>query len=144
MPNVDKPTALQQVAIPTTLGEILAALVGQPVVVYLKGVHAKLFMTNGMMSLEALAAWCPPRPGPGPCPPVPEPFPPMPPLPPMPPPCPPTPAPQPMMGTAVVTGVVAAAGADYVVLQVACGPNMIRAIYIPFTAIGMVIPAAPA
>jgi len=144
MPNTDKVEALQ--VVPGTLRERLMQLVGQPVVVYLMGVHAHLAVMPphpGWPAEPYVAAppWCPPSPGPGPCPPRPGPYPPA----PEPAPC---PGPMPMMGTAVVRGVLVFAGTDFLAVRVAAdmcpgivGPNAgARDVLIPYQAVGMIVP----
>lgn len=146
----DSIEALQLLPPGTTLRERLSQLVGQPVTVYLKGVHAHLAVMpahSGWPTPPQMTAppCCPPGPGPGPCPPSPPA-----------PPCPPTPGPAPcpgpgMMGTTVVNGVLVAAGGDYLVVRVSgdmcppMGPNMggnmgLLDVLIPYSAVGLIVP----
>ena len=135
----DKPQALQ---VPATLMERLGIAVGQPAVVYLMGVHAQLYRGAAPLPAyqpgtpaSAAPDWCPPRPGPGPCPPRPEPG---------PGPCPPSPpGPGMMMGTAVLNGILAFAGADYIDLHVPLTGVEFREALIPYNAIGMILPGGP-
>ena len=126
MPESDKLEAMQ--VMPATLMERLALAVGQPVVVYLMGVHAHIAVTPphpGWPTAPYATAppWCPPMPGPGPCPPMPG----------------PAPAPTPVIGTAVVSGVLVFAGVDYIAVRVGTG-TACRDVLIPYNAIGMIIP----
>lgn len=138
MPDSDKIEALQ--VVPGTLRERLTQLVGQQVTVYLMGVHAhRLAVTPPHpgwsptpMGLLPPPPWCPPSPGPAP--PCPGPTPPYP--GPTPPPC---PGPEPMMGTAVVSGVVVFAGADFLAVRVGAMPGA-RDVLIPYNAVGLIVP----
>lgn len=137
MPDNDKLEALQ--VLPGTLMERLMQLVGQPVVVYLMGVRAHLAVMppypGWPITSEAVRPpWCPPSPGPGPCPPMPGPGP----CPPMPEP-PPCPGPRPKMGTAVVSGVLVFAGADYMAVRVGA-TTCPRDVLIPYNAVGLIMP----
>lgn len=137
MPDNDKVEALQ--VLPGTLRERLTQLVGQPVTVYLMGVHAQFAVMPahpGWPTPPQMTAppWCPPSPHPGPCPPVPGPA--------------PGPGPMHMMGTAVVRGILVFAGADYLAVRVApdmcpgvMGPNAgAMDVLIPYHAVGMIVP----
>lgn len=143
MPTIDKPRALQ---LPGTLMERLAAAAGQTVVVYLMNVHAPSIVG-----------------GPGICPPY-EQAPPVvtpspgaggawggPPLTPGIPPggghlgpiplvweCGPGKQPTPMMGTMSVSGTLAFAGVDYLVIRIPVCEGC-QDILIPYNAVGMII-----
>ena len=115
-----------------TLRERLGLSVGYPATVYLKGVHAQLLLgmppAPGMPGSPASGVpgtWCPPGPTPGP-----------------------GPGPSPghggtMMGTAVLNGVLAFAGADYINLHVPMAGASYREVLIPYNAIGMILPGGP-
>ncbi len=140
MSVIEEYVALQ---LPGTLMERLQQLIGQPVLVYLSGVHVHLMgglphSAPGGYSEVSVLSWPCPRPG-RPCPPGPGPGPgPCPPWPPLPPPEPgPCPGPA-MMGTAVVAGTLAFAGADYLALNAPL-EGACREVLIPYTAVGMIV-----
>lgn len=146
MPVGEKLQALQ---VTGALADRLAMAVGYPATVYVMGVHTEAIQgppmpapyrpgtpvlppTASASGAPGMAPpWCPPGPTP-----------PMPPTPP----CPPAPpSPPMMMGTAVVSGVLAFAGTDYVDMHVA--PNNCPGymeVLIPYNSIGMAVPGGSA
>ena len=150
MPTIDTPVALQ---LPGTLAERLTMAVGQMVAVYLMNVHAP--------SIIGGPCPCPPYPPapPAPTPPAPPAVPSPgegsawggPPLTPGIPPggghvtpiplaweCEPGKPPTPMMGTAVVSGTLAFAGADYLVIRIPAGAAC-KDILVPYNAVGVIV-----
>lgn len=152
MPNTEKPKALQ---LPGTLIERLSLALGQTVTVYLMNVHAAPIVGAGP---------CPPY-EPLPPPPTPPPTPELPspgtgtgpgfagppltpgippggghvgPLPPLSWECPPGKPPAHPMGTATVTGTLAFAGLDYLVIRIPVN-QICTDILIPYNAIGMIV-----
>ncbi len=154
MSTLDEAGILQM---PGTFMARLGTLLGQPVVIYLRGVHAHMVME------------VPGQPCPGPCPPfVPPTEPGMtgpaagspgvgpgfggPPLTPGVPPggghvtplepfagrCEPAPGPRPGMGTTVLNGTLVFAGADYLVLRAAMGARCVDFL-VPYMAVGMIV-----
>lgn len=132
MPQSDRVEVLQ--VLPGTLRERLMQLVGQPVVVYLMGVHAHIAVMPphpGWPTPPQTTAgpwcpppWCPPAPGPTPGP-TPGPG--------------PCPGPDHEMGTAMVAGTLVFAGADYLAVRVGSNAGA-RDVLIPYHAVGMIVP----
>lgn len=131
--KADKPEAMQ---LPRTLMERLGIAVGNPAVVYLRGVHAQFWPgvpplppwspapgMSGSPAPGAPGTWCPPGP--------------------------PGPVPGPggpggaMMGTTVLNGILVFAGADYLALHVPLTGVSFREVLIPYNAIGMILPGGP-
>jgi hypothetical protein len=155
MSVIEEFVALQ---LPGTLMERLQQMIGQPVLVYLSGVHIHSMSSVPYLALSEYLdvdslGWpcprpgrpCPPGPGPGRGPgpgPDPDPWPPCPPSPPpQPGPCPgPQPEPCPGLGmdTAVIAGTLTFAGVDHLALSVA-HEGVCREMLIPYTAIGMIV-----
>ncbi len=136
---------LEALQLPGTLMERLSMATGQPVVVYLRGVHAELLRGvpplppgepcppweyappgQGTGSSGSGGTWGrePSYPGPG---------------------WPGGPGMGPGMGmrTTVISGILVFAGADFLVLHVPIGAANPRELLIPYTAIGIIVPGGP-
>jgi hypothetical protein len=152
MPNADKPKALQ---LPSSLMERLSLALGQWVTVYLMHVRSAPIVGSGPCPpYEPLPPGPPPPPTPGQPspgvgtgpgfagPPLTPGIPPggghVGPLPPLAWECPPGKAPAPHVGTGTVTGTLAFAGVDYLVIRIPVNQTCAD-ILIPYNAIGMIV-----